>query len=91
MWRLGGIAICPHANTRFFQGALPDAVWLVGDLELLRRCDAVIVTGQWHRSEGTRAEINFANDLKIPVFFQLIALDDWLHRVRVDSVEAARR
>ncbi len=38
-----GMALCPHKNTAGF-GGLPgcsDDMWLQGDLELLRRCDAV--------------------------------------------------
>ena len=41
VWKLGLPAICPHANTRFYQGAAPDEVWLEGDIEIMRRCDAV--------------------------------------------------
>ena len=28
VWRLGCACLCPHTNTRFFQGAAPDAVWV---------------------------------------------------------------
>lgn len=37
LWRAGAAVLCPHTNTRYFQGAAPDHVWLEGDLELLRR------------------------------------------------------
>jgi hypothetical protein len=45
VWRLGGIAICPHKNTEHFDGAAPDDVWLDGDLQILARCDAILLIG----------------------------------------------
>jgi len=41
VWRCGGVALCPHLNTAFFDGKMPDQVWLDGDLELLSRSDAI--------------------------------------------------
>lgn len=78
VWRLGAAALCPHTNTRFFQNAAPDSVWLEGDLELLRRCDAVILTEDWVRSSGARAEVEFADKLGLPVFHTLKQLKDLL-------------
>jgi hypothetical protein len=82
VWRLGVACICPHTNTRFFQGAAPDEVWPEGDLEILRRCDAVILTENWRLSSGARAEVKAAGRLGIPVFETLAALQDWLHEAR---------
>ena len=67
-WRAGFAVICPHANTRFFQGAAPDETWLSGDLALLARCDAMILVAGWHRSEGSRKEVEFALNANIPVY-----------------------
>jgi hypothetical protein len=78
VWRLGAAALCPHCNTRFFQNAAPDEVWLKGDLELLRRCDAIIVTEDWERSSGARAEVDFAVKHSIPFFATLSQLQVWL-------------
>lgn len=44
VWKAGGIALCPHMNTALFGGICPDEVWLEGDLELMRRCDAVYIS-----------------------------------------------
>lgn len=68
VWLAGGACICPHANTRYFQGTGPDSIWLEGDLEILRRCDAVLTTADWARSSGARAEVELASSLNIPVF-----------------------
>lgn len=80
VWRLGAAAICPHTNTRFYQGAAPDAVWLDGDLAILAKCDAVLLTPDWQRSSGARAEVDFARARGIPVFETLDELRLWLHR-----------
>lgn len=77
VWRIGCAVICPHCNTRFFQGAAPDEVWLEGDLEILRRCDAMILTPDWERSSGARAEREEAIRLGIPVFYDIGDLQRW--------------
>lgn len=79
-WRLGAAVICPHANTRFFQGAAPDEVWLAGDLEMLRRCDAVLFTPDWKRSMGANAEWAEARLRGIPCLFDLMDLRAFLAR-----------
>jgi hypothetical protein len=78
VWRLGAAAVCPHANTRFYQGALPDDTWLDGDLAILDRCDALIMTPNWSRSEGARGEYAFAVQRGIPAFTNLEQLKSWL-------------
>lgn len=78
VWRLGAAAVCPHTNTRFFQGAAPDDVWLDGDLAILAKCDAILMTPDWERSSGARAEWQFAKDRGIPVLLLLDDLKAWL-------------
>ena len=79
VWRLGAAAICPHANTAHFQDAAPDDVWLRGDLAILQRCDALVVTDYWYRSSGAMAEVRYANSHAIPVFFNIESLAAWLN------------
>lgn len=83
VWRLGAACICPHTNTRFFQGAADDRVWLDGDLEMLARCDALVMTEDWHRSSGARAEHDFAAARQMPIFYTIDALREWLALVPV--------
>lgn len=78
VWRLGVAVICPHTNTRFFDGAADDSIWLDGDTELLRRSDAIMLTPDWERSSGARNERQKALDWNIPVFDNLEALRLWL-------------
>jgi hypothetical protein len=81
VWKLGAAAICPHANTRFFQGAAPDEVWLDGDLAILSKCDAVLLTPDWKKSKGATAEYLHAADYDIPVFLSLKGLRDFIEQV----------
>jgi nucleoside 2-deoxyribosyltransferase len=78
VWRLGAVGLCPHMNTFCFQNAAPDNVWLDGDLALLAKCDAVLMTDDWERSSGARAEFKFAKDRGIPVFVHIDQVDRWL-------------
>lgn len=78
VWRSGAACVCPHTNTRFFQGAADDAVWLDGDLEILSRCDAIVLTPDWAQSHGARAEEAFAKSRGLPVFCNIQELRDWL-------------
>ena len=78
VWRLGAACICPHSNTRFFQGAAEDAVWMAGDLEFIRRSDALLMTPDLQQSSGARAEEALARELGIPVFYALEEVARWL-------------
>lgn len=77
VWRSGMAALCPHTNTRFFQGAAADHVWLDGDLELLKRCDAVLLVPGWERSQGAMAERAHAFEWNLPVFEDFEQLQEW--------------
>ena len=79
VWQAGMACFCPHTNTRFYQGAAPDEVWLAGDLEILSRCDAVLLTPDWQASVGATAEKAHAEKLGIPVFESLYRLLGWCY------------
>lgn len=66
VWRAGHACICPHANTRHFQGAGGDDIWLNGDLKMIERCDGVLLTPDWRNSSGASAEAEYAESLGIP-------------------------
>ena len=57
IWRAGHVAVCPHKNTAYFGGACAEQVWLDGYLELLERCDALVLVPGWEGSAGTKGEI----------------------------------
>ena len=77
VWRLGVACICPQKNTAYFGGVLPDSTWLGGDLELVRRSDAVIMIPGWEASTGARHERTLAESLGIPVFTDIEELRKW--------------
>lgn len=77
-WLFGAAVICPHANTRFFDGSGPASLYLEGDLEILRRCDAVLLTPDWETSSGAKAEVLLARELGLPVLYEIKELEEWL-------------
>lgn len=66
--QLGMMPLCPHKNTAHMEGLADDEFFLAGTMELLRRCDAVVLVPGWDKSTGTRAEVTEARALGIPVF-----------------------
>ena len=66
--RLGAMPLIPHANTAHFHGSLPDEFWLKGTMELMRRCDAIMMLDGWRKSEGSVAEREEMVRLGKPVF-----------------------
>jgi len=68
--KMGGCPIIPHTMYRFFQGALPDEVWLDCGLALLEPCHAIVCARGWIDSTGTRGELARARALQMPAFFQ---------------------
>jgi hypothetical protein len=80
VWRSGAACICPHKNTAFLGGAADDSVWLIGDLEIIRRCDAVVCVDGWKSSKGALGEVDLALKLNIPVFENFEEFSVWLSR-----------
>lgn len=68
LWQKGYAVICPHTNTRAFDGIITDDEFIVGDIAILERCDAVVMLPGWKASEGAKKEFEAAVDLGVPVF-----------------------
>lgn len=69
--RKGWAPIIPHSNTSHLDLAAPDIAdefWLAATMELMRRCDAVVLVPGWERSTGTLAEIREADRLHLPIY-----------------------
>jgi hypothetical protein len=80
MWRSDMVAICPHLNTAFFDfyaPAITHEEFIEGDLELVRRSDALVTVGNWRDSAGARTEIALAKSRGIPVFHSKEELFTW--------------
>lgn len=68
---LGWFPIIPHMNTAHLEQdvpALEDEFWLRGTMELMERCDALALAPGWQRSVGTLAEIERAEEMRLPIF-----------------------
>jgi hypothetical protein len=89
VWKMGAACICPHMNTFCFQGAAPDEIWLDGDLAILTRCDAILMTPDWQRSSGARAEHDIALKHGLQIFYTLDALKEWVMLWSLPSSSAA--
>lgn len=71
LWQSGHYAAVPHLNTAHFEDECPDIpieVWLAGTMEMLRRCDAIVLTPNWEESEGAIAEHGYAKSVGMPVY-----------------------
>lgn len=71
--RLGWYPVIPHCNTAHMEDDLQhdDEFWLAGTLELMTRCDAVVLVDGWETSVGTAGEIAKADQIRLPVFRRL--------------------
>lgn len=83
--KLGAMPLIPHANTRYFHGHMTPEFWYEGTLELLKRCDALIVLNGWKSSRGARGEVDYAIEHSMPVFHELHELATWLGNARSAS------
>lgn len=73
LWELGWVAICPHANTAHFDcySNLPSQTYLDGDLEILKRCDALFMLKGWEESEGAKQEFELARKLGKEIYYEV--------------------
>lgn len=65
----GMMPLIPHSNTRSFDGLATPEFWYAGTLELMHRCDGVLMMPSWRRSSGARAEEARARAAGLPVFY----------------------
>jgi len=72
LWLAGWAVICPHANTYFMDGAggETDGIFLAGDLELIRRSDAIYMLEGWKDSVGAKEEYELALELNMPIYYE---------------------
>lgn len=70
LWLKGWVVICPHANSILMDGPdIPANMFIEGDLEIIRRCDAICMLPGWEKSEGSQIEYGLALELEMPVYF----------------------
>lgn len=78
LWRHGFTAVCPHLNTFLMDRLGPPEMFIERDLEILAKCDAVVVLPRYHESTGTLGEIRFAQEHRIPVFYSVADCVGWV-------------
>jgi len=86
LWEAEALHYCPHRNSP--QVGTTDVSyesWIAMDLEVLRRCNYILMAGDWNHSPGCRRELAVAMHLGLPVVYTVeaaIALD---RKLRADS------
>lgn len=68
-WKKGYAVICPHLNTAFMDGEMPDETFLNGDIEILKRCDIIAMMHNWRESSGSIAEHKLAQEMGKEIFY----------------------
>jgi hypothetical protein len=71
LWERGYGVICPHLNTAHFHDDCKvdnEDLYLNAYVEILKRCDAVVMTNGWNKSAGAREEFETAIMNEVPVF-----------------------
>lgn len=70
LWRQGWVVICPHANTAGIDYAVSEQTFLAGDLEILKRCDAIYLLRGWKNSKGAVVEYRLALTLNKQILYE---------------------
>ncbi len=75
LWAKGYAVVCPHSNSAFFKSCSEDII-LKGYIEILKRCDLVVLTSDWRRSEGAVKEVVVCIESSIPIYKFNFDIDD---------------
>lgn len=70
LWAKGHAVICPHLNTAGFERRDPQIhyeAYIAVDLNMIARCDCLVLTADWQRSNGAHIERDYAKRLGIPI------------------------
>lgn len=69
---LQAVYVSPIHQQGFMYEGTPYLAGLQKCLELLRRCDVLLLCGDWQNSKGCLAEFGFATARKMPIVFENI-------------------
>jgi len=66
-WAMGYAVVCPHMNSALFDRIAPETTFLDGYLEILCRCDELVLLKSWKKSAGSVIEKRVAvqRDMRI--------------------------
>jgi hypothetical protein len=70
LWQMGHVAICPHGNTAHMEHMIDVSPqqYCEGDIEIVKLCDAIVMTEYWKQSKGAVGEFDEAKRLDMPVY-----------------------
>ena len=69
-WQKGYAVLCPQANSYHMDAAAHYNDFIEGTMEMLERCDGVVMMTGWEKSVGARGEHARAKELKIPIHYE---------------------
>ena len=78
VWAMGGMAFCPHMNSAFMGGITDNQNFYEGDIEMLKRCDAIYLITCWQDSWGASREKELAEKLGMTILKNRIDVMDYL-------------
>jgi len=67
---MGYAPICPHKLTENLQGLFPDQTYLEICLEILKRCDSILMLSNWKDSVGSCEELRKAKEWNKEILFE---------------------
>ncbi|MFA5398676.1 MAG: DUF4406 domain-containing protein [Methanogenium sp.] len=79
IWERGYTVICPHLNTQNFEKDCTCIYedYLIGDCEIVKRCDGVFMLDNWKASNGASIEKQTAVENVVPIFFTMKELEEY--------------
>lgn len=71
LWEAGHAVICPHLNTAGFEKTCQATYdqYIAGDLNMIARVDAMVMTHGWAFSKGANIEHEYAVAIGLPVYY----------------------
>ncbi|HEW91205.1 MAG TPA: DUF4406 domain-containing protein [Thermotogaceae bacterium] len=78
VWKLGAVPICVHTMNRHFFGEIDEERVINGCMDIIMRCDAILMLSGWEESAGSYMEYNFAMKNNVTVFTRIDELANWL-------------
>lgn len=74
LWEAEVLHYCPHTNSPAIGSSdVAYESWMAMDLEVIRRCDFVVMSGSWRESPGCRRELAMAMHLGLPIAYSVEA------------------
>ena len=83
-WTKGYAVLCPHLNSSFMSGIIPEEQFYLGTIKMLSRCDIAIAHPRYHEATGCLAELAYAKEHSIPA----IILNDKEHQAIIAKLKA---